>query len=100
MTVDDNSTETQVPPSLLSATFAAGTCGVNVNALFKKYSELDSRGEKASTASQNKPSSSRKLDSMRICNICNGLGLCQITYSHQIREVNCDNCDGEGTLEK
>lgn len=79
------------------------SCGVSVKDLYSKYSS-----KKANVASCDKPPASsslsnvsrRQLDKLNICSHCNALGLVQVSYNFQNRDVNCDRCDGEGVISK
>ena len=40
-----------------------------------------------------------RLDRMRICTTCRGLGIVKVEYNHYVRDASCGDCDGEGTIE-
>ena len=39
----------------------------------------------------------QRLDKIKLCNKCQGLGIVKQTYNFMVLEENCDECDGEGT---
>jgi hypothetical protein len=41
-----------------------------------------------------------KVDNLLICNACQGIGIRKISYMYQVRDTNCDECDGSGLIEK
>lgn len=92
-------------------------CGVDVEALYTKYAR-SGVGSKVSTAgkestigdTQNAPAGCEAaqsesgvnascLDRMRICPRCHGYGLVKEHYNHQVKEVNCGECQGEGIID-
>ena len=40
----------------------------------------------------------RRLDQMKICKTCQGLGTVKETYNFQVREKNCPDCDGDSLV--
>jgi len=38
----------------------------------------------------------KQFESMTLCENCQGRGLVKMMYNHQIREINCDSCNGCG----
>ena len=42
----------------------------------------------------------KRLDNIIVCARCSGQGLVRQTYNFQIRESNCEECEGEGILYK
>ena len=93
----------QIDPSLQAA---GQQCGVDVEALYKKYSCRDaptqngaSEAVQADATQENKTTNTNPLDRLQICRQCNGYGLVKEMYHHQIKEVNCGNCEGEGIVE-
>ena len=86
----------EIDPSLHEA---GHQCGVDVKGLLQKYSGV------TSTASQiNAPdratSASNKLDRIVICHVCQGYGLVKEIYNHQVKELNCTRCEGDGIVRK
>lgn len=87
---------------------AGNQCGVNVEALYKKYSRKSVAGQSSASASDGNANmlsairtnrNTDKLDRMRICKRCHGYGLMKEYYNHQVKEVNCIECDGDGVIE-
>jgi protein required for attachment to host cells len=76
---------------------AGAVCGVNVEALYKKYVDKKSAtgGEKEGGAPPLKLS---QLDNIVICKRCHGLGFIKEHYNHQVKDVNCNECAGDGLL--
>lgn len=97
MKIDQNMNK-QIDPSLQAA---GQQCGIDVEALYKKYSSRDAPTQNdASDATQDgKTTNTDSLDRLQICKQCNGYGLVKEMYHHQIKEVNCGNCEGEGIVE-
>lgn len=86
------------------------SCGVDVQGLFAKYS---SQKENATTRGTTNRSCSVSRSSnefseshsdgggqLDICSRCHGLGLVQVSYNFQTRDVNCDHCNGDGVIAK
>ena len=104
----------EVDPSLVAA---GHQCGVDVEAIVKKYSSTgrgseqpqqdngqtcsasynQARGGGHSSTLQptNNNTNTDKLDRFRICKECHGYGLVKETYNFQVKDVNCEECDGE-----
>lgn len=86
----------------------ASLVGVDIQRLLKKYSKEknstgSAEGEKYEVSQtkqrkNNSDHSSQKLDCLIICNYCNGIGISNVFYNHQVRVANCQHCDGEGLL--
>ena len=107
----------EVDPSLVAA---GNQCGVDVEAIVKKYSSTGRGSEQPqqhngqncsasydkalggghSSTSQptNNNTNTDKLDRFRICKECRGYGLVKETYNFQVKDVNCEECDGEGIV--
>ncbi len=81
------------------------TAGVDFIGLRNKYSgmsgmkptkakkqEIDEIKAKANAEAH------ERLDKFKICKTCNGLGYIKEIYNHQVREKNCDDCDGESLV--
>ena len=107
----------EVDPSLVAA---GHQCGVDVEAIVKKYSSTgrgseqpqqdngqtcsasynQARGGGHSSTLQptNNNTNTDKLDRFRICKECRGYGLVKETYNFQVKDVNCEECDGEGIV--
>jgi len=108
----------EVDPSVVAA---GHQCGVDVEAIVKKYSSTGrgsvqpqqdngqncsgasydkARGGGHSSTSQptNNNTNTDKLDRFRICKECRGYGLVKETYNFQVKDVNCEECDGEGIV--
>ena len=105
----------EVDPSLVAA---GHQCGVDVEAIVKKYSSTgrcseqpqqhnghwsasynQARGGHSSTLQPtNNNTNTDKLDRFRICKECRGYGLVKETYNFQVKDVNCEECDGEGIV--
>ena len=107
----------EVDPSLVAA---GHHCGVDVEAIVKKYSSTgrggvqpqqdngqtcsasndQAQGGDHSSTSQptNNNTKTDKLDRFRICKECRGYGLVKETYNFQVKDVNCEECDGEGIV--
>mmetsp|Transcript_18581 Transcript_18581/g.33492 ORF Transcript_18581/g.33492 Transcript_18581/m.33492 type:complete len:119 (-) Transcript_18581:286-642(-) len=99
------------------------TCGIDVESLYNKYARVGvpgpaasnkqnsdnvvtggtiamitaaaARGDKKTTCT----STTNGLDRFRICFICHGYGLVKESYNHQVKEVNCGECEGEGIVD-
>mmetsp|Transcript_23302 Transcript_23302/g.34988 ORF Transcript_23302/g.34988 Transcript_23302/m.34988 type:complete len:134 (-) Transcript_23302:1495-1896(-) len=79
--------------------------GIDISSLYEKYknrtifpsaeSKSQTLGEKTNVIAE-----SSLLDTAIVCQRCHGTGLCKVSYNHQVREVNCDDCDAEGLLER
>jgi DnaJ-class molecular chaperone len=75
--------------------------GVDVAALYKKYRRQSAEAKSVCQSDrEDKLPPPLKLDKMRICKGCSGLGLRKEHYNFQVKEVNCSECDGEGLLIK
>ena len=83
------------------------TAGVDFISLRNKYSgmsgikptkvrgqEIDEIKAKANAEAH------ERLDKFQICKKCNGVGYIKEIYNHQVREKNCDECDGESLVMK
>jgi len=75
--------------------------------LYYKYSKLQinsssNRDDVVTRRAQQSVIKSRSivLDNLIICMDCNGSGLKKMSYNYQVREINCDLCEGEGLLAK
>ena len=92
---------------------AAGLqCGVDVESLFKKYSGVSVKQNSDSgpiatahnstsdtITGEEKTTETEALNRLRICKGCHGYGLVKERYNHQVKEVNCGECEGEGIVE-
>lgn len=112
-----------IDPSLEAAGYQ---CGINVESLYKKYSRCAPSNQSTSAKRITSTKSNGQyindktnmlsnydtsdtnaaqitdmsgLDRIRICKQCNGYGLVKERYNHQVKEINCDECNGEGTIE-
>eukprot|EP00578_Thalassiosira_sp_NH16_P027120 CAMPEP_0181082744 /NCGR_PEP_ID=MMETSP1071-20121207/3785_1 /TAXON_ID=35127 /ORGANISM="Thalassiosira sp., Strain NH16" /LENGTH=111 /DNA_ID=CAMNT_0023164351 /DNA_START=46 /DNA_END=379 /DNA_ORIENTATION=+ len=87
----------KVDPSLEAA---GHQCGIDVEALYKKYSNPSSASASAHEIDNLRPASSVNPDMkcIRICKQCHGYGLVKETYNFQVKEVNCGECEGEGIV--
>ena len=81
-------------------------CGIDVDSLLKKYSGGAPKNNTGSDsvastrdARDEKTTNTDKLDRIRICKGCHGYGLVKEMYNHQVKEVNCGYCEGEGIIE-
>lgn len=80
---------------------AAGRqCGIDVNAIISKYKN---DVEQHSSKPEEVQSFTNKfdgdgLDQLQICKLCKGCGLRKELYNHQVKEVNCEKCEGEGIV--
>ena len=102
MKIDQNMNK-QIDPSLQAA---GQQCGIDVEALYKKYSSRDaptrndaSDATQANSTQDNKTTNTDPLDRLQICRQCNGYGLAKEIYNHQVKEVICEKCEGEGIVE-
>mmetsp|Transcript_28684 Transcript_28684/g.60555 ORF Transcript_28684/g.60555 Transcript_28684/m.60555 type:complete len:125 (+) Transcript_28684:1022-1396(+) len=89
----------KIDPCLLAA---GSNVGIDVEALLKKYSGGPQNSNSACVpASAQTPNVSNTdgLDHIRICIKCQGYGLVKEFYNHQVKEVTCGECEGEGILE-
>lgn len=85
-----------IDPSLQAAGHQSG---VDVDALYKKYSGSAPTQNSASDFSSSAASTSAtKLNNIRICKQCHGYGLVKEMYYHQVKEVNCGECAGDGII--
>lgn len=101
-------------------------CGIDVEALIKKYSGNVSLVPSSNNMSQRngnileqvtkkspletamnvahgetkKSTDCSALDRIHICQRCHGYGFVKEIYNHQVHEVNCEVCDGAGIVEK
>eukprot|EP00804_Cyclotella_cryptica_P005655 CCRYP_000026-RD/>CCRYP_000026-RD protein AED:0.42 eAED:1.00 QI:0/0/0/1/0/0/2/0/151 len=76
---------------------AGDRCGVDVDALYKKYAcQKRVRGNVSNTEDATRES---VLDNMLICKRCNGYGLIKEHYNYQVKEINCTECDGDGVIQ-
>ena len=112
----------EVDPSLVAA---GHQCGVDVEAIVNKYSSTGRGGVQpqqhtgqnccptsydqaqggghSSTShptntNTNTNTNTDRLDRFRICKECRGYGLVKETYNFQVKDVNCEECDGEGIV--
>ncbi len=91
----------KIDPSIQAA---GSRCGVDVEALYKKYARggapkrnsLDA----AAAVPGEKTTSTEGLDRLRVCKACHGYGLVKTVYNHQVKEANCEECEGEGIVEE
>ena len=81
---------------------AAGLqCGLDIESLYKKYtknktSDVRNQGLINMTHNSAPPLKMSNLDDIIICKSCHGLGFVKEHYNHQVKDVNCHECDGEG----
>lgn len=69
--------------------------GCDIDTLCEKYS----RGEsELGTQSSREKTSSSKLDDIRICQICHGIGITNKIYNHIVMQENCVACRQEGIV--
>ena len=76
---------------------AGDLCGVNVDALYKKYA-----GHKRVQGNLSKNGEASRLsllDNMLICKRCHGYGLIKEYYNHQVKEITCNECVGDGVIQ-
>ncbi len=103
---------------------AGNVCGIDIEAVIKKYSgnspclpvsnvsrhnesTLDQATKKSpleiamnvAHSETNKSADTRALDRIHICQRCHGYGIVKEIYNHQVHEVNCEVCDGDGIVE-
>ena len=82
---------------------AAGRqCGVDVEALCKKYAGGRSVQDGKNYGHSDEDMPPLKLDALNnliICKRCHGLGLIKEHYNHQVKDVNCNECGGDGTID-
>lgn len=117
---NDNSDDSSL--LLDSTVYAVGrSIGVDIDMLHQKYqhhrsstipirNQTSSRNDICKSFSQKtkpKPDSTAKtstdskiLDNLLICSRCHGTGLIDHTYNFQVRQLNCEHCDGEGLIQK
>lgn len=85
--------------SLISA---GAQCGVNVEAIYHKYAGkmvTSKDSKKAMKLDEDVPPlRCSKLDNLVVCKRCNGLGIIKEHYNHQVKDVNCDECNGDGLI--
>ena len=88
-------------------------CGVDVEALYEKYARVSTKRNSAAASSSSAEDATEncnetagssnndtdKLDRLRVCKKCQGYGLVKETYNHQVKDVNCEECEGEGLIE-
>jgi hypothetical protein len=72
-------------------------CGVNVDALYKKYA--GQKGVRDNLSKSEDTSRVSVLDNMLICKRCHGYGLIKEYYNHQVKEINCNECNGEAVIQ-
>ena len=83
---------------------AAGLqCGLDIDSLYKKYSNNNPKdvGNQCGNGEEDAPPlkiTSSNLDDMFICKSCHGIGFVKEHYNHQVKDVNCHECDGEGII--
>jgi len=70
-------------------------CGIDVNAIISKYKN---DVEQHSSKPEEVQSFTNKFDGLQICEVCKGCGLRKELYNHQVKEVNCEKCEGEGIV--
>jgi DnaJ-class molecular chaperone len=75
------------------------THGLDVENILDKYSGY-AKCEHQSSKVEGVTSNRGHLDNLNICDRCDGTGYMKEPYNHQIKEVNCVQCDGEGLLRK
>ena len=79
---------------------AAGLqCGLDIESLYKKYTKnktSDVRNQCSNDNGDAPPLKMSSLDDIIICKSCHGLGFVKEHYNHQVKDVNCHECDGEG----
>lgn len=90
----------EMDPSLQTSLNSVGQrCGIDAEALYKKYTamvgEVPVRDRNGKT-----DSNTTALDRLCICQRCNGYGLVKERYNHQVKEVNCGECGGDGMKAK
>ena len=87
---------------------ASETSGIDFSALKSKYSS-GSAFRRATPTTQSEiddiklqaaKESHARLDNLKICTKCEGLGYINERYNHQVKEINCPQCDGESILMK
>ena len=77
-------------------------CGVDVEVLYKKYAAGRSihQGKNGNQSDEDVPPLKLNLlDNIIICKRCHGLGLIKEHYNHQVKDVNCNECDGDGVID-
>jgi len=73
--------------------------GCDIDTFYKKYARGESElGTNINTQSSRKKTSSRKLDDIRICQICHGIGITKTIYNHMVMQENCITCHQEGIV--
>ena len=74
-------------------------CGVNVEALYQKYQASAPKHNTSAAITRDKSTTdTARLNCFRIYNVCHGYGLMKQMYNHQVKEVNCGECEGEGII--
>ena len=77
-------------------------CGIDVNAIISKYkNDVEQHSSKPEEVQSftNKFDGDRNLvDQLQICKVCKGCGLRKELYNYQVKEVNCEKCEGEGIV--
>lgn len=82
---------------------AGAQCGVNVEAIFNKYTNKESKSaedknEAGKLEEVVPPLRCGKLDDLVVCKRCNGMGIIKEHYNHQVKDVNCNECGGDGLI--
>ena len=74
--------------------------GIDVNAMYEKYSKQTNNSADSTFSYKLNNSSTEEfhVDDIVACKRCHGSGLMRITYNHQVRDVNCEDCEAQGLL--
>lgn len=75
---------------------AGKRAGVDVEALYKKYTGTGQSKLAEARIDRQNDRKDRPPPLKEFCRRCSGIGLIKEHYNHQVKDVNCTGCDGEG----